>query len=348
MSQPLESTQPALETRPISFDTRLTSIKTPVAIEYDSGEVVAVQVLNKTPKKIQMRIASANKGIREPRHRSDLNLGELALAVRKDRPLRAFSLPKGRVADSPPTQASKLASTLGVWSLIVTMMLGFAALGFATVATLWWLTLAGVIATALLFTIDDRIQTFHRRPVYRTGGRPYEIGTALVKPPPEVEAPDRSLDQINAVKEEYGTLLSDIIYRIEHPALFDVAVDTSRAFTTALLQWDNTASGLSTQERTKLAARIRLTFDAARQHAETVGLNHVPQAQRDDVTRAAKALRLAADAATEDEAVAARRRAVDILKSLTLYYLPDPDEAQAMIEGKPVLALPGRRREDDE
>ena len=55
------------------------------------------------------------------------------------------------------------------------------------------------------------------------------------------------------------------------------------------------------------------------------------------------ASRILVEGRCDDERKAARQQAIRILASLALYYLPDPDEAQTMIEGRRILALPGRR-----
>lgn len=149
---------------------------------------------------------------------------------------------------------------------------------------------------------------------------------------------------IDDVKEEYGRLLSDIAYRIEYPALFDPHVTTTRSLTVALLQWDNNQGLLSYDESRALAARVRGAFQAARQHAESVGMNHLPQEARSDAQTALAAARLAADTrATSAERQTALQKAIAILDSLALYYLPTGADARRAIEGRTILALPGRR-----
>ena len=150
-------------------------------------------------------------------------------------------------------------------------------------------------------------------------------------------------DAVESVKEEYGALLSDVVQRIEMPALFDPAVETTRRFTSALIQWDDSGPDMDAAERSTLAARVRVTFRAAREHAETVGMNHLPESAREPAARAAKALRLAASTTNAGEKDSALRHGTEILDSLMLYYLPRASEADAMITGRPVLALPGRR-----
>ena len=61
-----------------------------------------------------------------------------------------------------------------------------------------------------------------------------------------------------------------------------------------------------------------------------------------------KAARLAQSTKVPAERAAALRQVSSILDGLALYYLPNPAEASLMIEGRPVLALPGRAARDED
>ena len=133
-----------------------------------------------------------------------------------------------------------------------------------------------------------------------------------------------AIDRVDEVKALYGLMLSDIAYRIENSALFDSSMPTTRAFDTAMAIWADITDGTPDVEVLRLSAIVKVQFDTARAHAETVGLAHLPLTARDDAGRAAKAARLAARAGSEAERTAAQKQVVRILSSLALYYLPDP------------------------
>jgi len=148
---------------------------------------------------------------------------------------------------------------------------------------------------------------------------------------------------VDKVKEEYGALLSDLCHRIEFPALFDPSAPQTRALTTALIRWDTRQQRqLDSSELSALAADVRIAFDTARAHGEAVGMGHFPTDLRPRAERALKSARLVADGATAGERTTALRQVASILESLALYYLPSPGEAVRMVEGRRVLALPGR------
>ncbi len=146
-------------------------------------------------------------------------------------------------------------------------------------------------------------------------------------PDPRTECGTRVAD----VRAVYGRMLADVAYRIENAALFDSAVDTTRQFETALVLWADVTPSTADDEVKRRAALVELAFETARAHAETVGLAHLPQQARDRARRAAGAARLARAAATDAERAAAQEQVVRILRSLALYYLPDPDRLRRAI-----------------
>ena len=153
-----------------------------------------------------------------------------------------------------------------------------------------------------------------------------------------VAAPaDRALaiERITQVKERYGELLTDVVYRIENSALFDPAVEPTREFTLAMATWDDQHTTLSPDEAAALSREVRLAFDTARAQAEALGLNHLPETARADADRAAKTARMAMHATTDGERAAAIEQTNRILTTLALYYLPDPAETAKALGGRP-------------
>lgn len=138
---------------------------------------------------------------------------------------------------------------------------------------------------------------------------------------------------VDDIREEFGQLTTDIVYRIDHPALFDTAVPATEQFHTALMKFDDAAgSTLSVGEVEDLAAEVEVAYSLARDHAETVGHRHLPESVRDGARRAGNAARLARGAATEGERTAALTQVQRILESLALYYLPTIDSQTLAIE----------------
>ncbi|RRD03371.1 hypothetical protein EII34_14360 [Arachnia propionica] len=120
---------------------------------------------------------------------------------------------------------------------------------------------------------------------------------------------------VERVQQQYAELRTDLVYRLENPALFDPAVPTTAAFETALVDFAD-APSLET------AARVEVRFRTARQYAEKLGMRHVAPGQRTEVSRAVKIARLAADASSTGERRAALQQLQRILEPLALYYLP--------------------------
>ncbi|MCB0887135.1 MAG: hypothetical protein KDB41_10210 [Propionibacteriaceae bacterium] len=186
----------------------------------------------------------------------------------------------------------------------------------------------GLLAPVLLSYewVDEVAARRGRRPVAE---REMERGTSLADflaaLPPRPDPRRENQERVAEVRAVYGRMLADVAYRIENAALFDSAVETTRQFETALAMWSDVAPTTPDDEVRRRAAMVALTFDTARAHAETVGLAHLPQQARDRARRAAGAARLARAATTDAEQAAAQDQVVRILRSLALYYLPDPD-----------------------
>ncbi|MDO5677691.1 MAG: hypothetical protein Q4G35_09335 [Propionibacteriaceae bacterium] len=174
-----------------------------------------------------------------------------------------------------------------------------------------------------------------RAPVLRAAEGPITFADLVRNGPPASVRLQGALAMADAVKTTYGRMLTDIAYRIEQAALFDSSVPTTRSFDNVLALWDslNPASA-SEDDLVRLAGTLKLAFDTARAHAETVGLDHLPETARADARRAASAARLAVGAKTDGERAAAQEQVMRILRSLALYYLPHPDHLQ-ITDGRP-------------
>lgn len=141
-----------------------------------------------------------------------------------------------------------------------------------------------------------------------------------------------ALAMADEVKTTYGRMLADVAYRIEQSALFDSAVATTRSFDNAMAVWDDLDTDHAPEDEVvRKAGMLKLAFANARAHAEMVGLSHLPATARNEARRAAGAARLAAGAKTDAERAAAQQQVNRILRSLALYYLPDPDREVAQL-----------------
>lgn len=139
---------------------------------------------------------------------------------------------------------------------------------------------------------------------------------------------DAAVARVADVRAMYGRMLSDVAYRIENSAMFDSAVPTTDQFERALALWASVTEASPVADVLRLAGAVKVTFDTARAHAETIGLAHLPEEARADGRRAASAARLAANAGTPGERAAAWEQVNRILGSLALYYLPDVSRRQ--------------------
>ncbi|WP_040284702.1 hypothetical protein [Tessaracoccus massiliensis] len=143
--------------------------------------------------------------------------------------------------------------------------------------------------------------------------------------------PEMARARVESIKDHYGQLLSDVVYRIENSALFDNAIAETKEFQLLLLHWEDGVGRLAPGELDALSRELQLAFDAARQHAEALGLKHLPWTARRTARQAVKAAHLAASATTDGEREAARAKVAHLLGSLALYYLPTPDQSTRML-----------------
>lgn len=201
----------------------------------------------------------------------------------------------------------------------------------------WLLWPAAVVgALAAWSAVHERLRS-HRAPLRDAEGKPLsdlEVRARLPRAIMELSrsgGPITPAERVGVVKDRYGELLGDIVYRIENSALFDPAVPETQRFQVALLAWDPNAPDAGA-----LAAEVEEAFDSARRTAEQLGLDHLPDTARGQAERAVKVVGVALRGTTEEERRAARLRAAELLNSLALYYLPVVNPAAP--------ALIGRRR----
>lgn len=337
--------KPLLDPTPVDFRSRIADLPAPVVVESAGADpLVILEVRPGSGGEHRSGIRITTQGEPDPTFVADVDmgmeLGDFAVLHLPGKPVRAFSLPPGHIETRHNLRLGLARAAVGLFSLsiipfIVTLIPG----------DTWRALLIAVAVTFAIaaMTVQQRNwRSAHH--VYRTEAGTWPLSKVLDERP----ALQASTDAVDLIKQEYGRLLSDVIARIEQPALFDPAVETTRRFTSALIQWDDGEESLGAAERSTLAARVRLTFQAARDHADTVGMDHLPTEARERAARAAKVLRLAASSSSAGERESAQRRGMEILDSLMLYYLPRGEQARAMIAGRPLLALPGRQsgRED--
>lgn len=149
----------------------------------------------------------------------------------------------------------------------------------------------------------------------------------------EVTSGPSPQERVDVVKDAYGALHGDIVYRIECSALFDPAVASTQRFQLALLAWDP-----SSPRAAELASEVEVSFAEARSHAEQLGWSHLPETARDTAQRAQRAASLALASDSPGERRTAAARAAKLLASLRLYYLPvvDPDAPALMGERRQI------------
>lgn len=272
----------------------------------------------------------------------DRAVGDVVLVATQLTPLRAFTLPDGELARSwlGPRDFLRF-QTSGVVGVLISGL--FLAVMHGSRGLLSELGAPAVLLSLLLYavllvsirTVCDRLGWVHV-----IDGRRWRLADLVVGPDP-AEIATRQVDE---VKETYGRLLTDLPYRIEHPALFDAAHPATEELTLALFRWDSEQARLDTAERAALASRVVTAFRTARQQAERIRMDHLPEEARAEAGRALAAARIAADPrAGRAERAAALEVAVQILDDLALYHLPSVTEARDAVGARRLKQLPGRR-----
>lgn len=325
-----------LDPQPVAFATPVGDVDGALAIEFEEPVgIVVAKVTNRRGGDLEWKLVRNSQldpiRVRIPRSRE---LGDAAIQAIAAKPVRAFTIPLGRVQSVFSTRGAIVSALFAMLALATLPFFGI----YVGHEMLRGLLIGLVVLVTIIGIIFATKGVVPKRQYVTPGGR-YQFDELLADRPDAALATRR----VEEVKERYGKLLSDIVYRIENPALFDPAVETTGAFTNALIQWDNSGATMPPAERSTLAARVQLAFESARKHAELVGMDHVPADARPEVERAAKAARLSVSSRSKPEARAALQQAIRILERLRLYYLPSAAEAEAITVGRPVLALPGRR-----
>lgn len=334
------SDAPLLDPQPVGFDAPMETIEGHIALEFDDGRVGVLTTEGGkatlwSPRYVSPSSVEFAKGA---------EVGDVVSALTSYEVRRAFQIPAGRILPASNLAGTAVGVMLGVIGVLV--------VGGVILAqhrnpgiSLWLSNLIGLagIYVAVFGGIvaagsQDRLGGWQPSPhALEIGGQAINFQHLLDERPALKQAERHVAD----VKETYGRLLIDVIYRIENPALFDAAVPTTAEFTSALIAWDN-REGLNPAEISTLAAEVERTFAVAKAHAETVGMAHLGEA-RGQAETALKAFRVTQDkAASPAEKKAALDRAIAVLDSLMLYYLPRPTEVEALMTGTTPPALPGR------
>lgn len=338
-----------MSTHDLDLCTRLRDIGGNILVHYADGARAVVTIDPKgTDMALQHHDEAGHSRSRSVRVPADAVLGDALISMSSAHPVTAHVLPDGKVSDEPwnprPVLTAGFAAVGALLGFLLAMLTGVPALSMLALGYAGVGAAVGAVGAQFLggqratYEFEDRRRTFARL------ARSAKKG--------QLPAPTASIDsfaaQVDELKEEYGALLGDIVYRIEYPALFDAAEPRTATFTQLLWRWDSDREVLSPAEARTLAGELRVAFDAAKANAEALGMDHLPEPAREPARTALKALRLASDEnAGKGERATALRQATKILDSLALYYLPSVDDTERIVAGKRPLALPGRRTEDD-
>ena len=327
--------RPPLDVELLDFHAKAASFDGNIAVQYDDGTVVVITLSGPEGGPKTARLAGT-KGFNMQSFRIDEfpELGDLAIAAHGRRPVGAYKLPPGKLITgfNPGYAFAMLAGVLagGVFGFWASYHMGLS----PSLPTILVVMLCAVIPAA--FIHPRFVAAPH---VYVSGGHEYQLHGFL----DDAGARRDIVGKVNELKAEYGRLASDVIMRIECPALFDATLPETRRFTELMVRWDAEHAQLSNPERATLAGELAVAFETAKAHAEAVGMQHYPDDARSPAETALKAMRLAQDSkATRAERQAALERAVAILESLALHYLPTVREAKELVAGRPLRALPGR------
>ena len=208
----------------------------------------------------------------------------------------------------------------------------------------WQRRLAGQYLAMTLpegLTTDDLYPGLRELSPQKAAFHSYVLGSVPAPDEPGI-AIEVAHERTSELKAEYGALLSDVVYRISNPALFDATVPESREFHLLLMQWDDAVSEATDEDLDALSRELTLAFSTARAHAERVGMDHLPWRARGTARKAAKAAAVARGADSDGERAAARATVAKLLRGLGLHYLPLPDEAPLMLGGVRPSLEPGR------
>ena len=327
--------RPPLDVELLDFHAKAASFDGSIAVQYDDGTVVVITLSGPEGGPKTARIVGTKGFNITSLHIDEFpELGDLAIAAHGRRPVGAYKLPPGKLITgfNPAYALTMLAGVCvgGAFGFWASYHMGLS----PSLPTILVILFCALIPAALIHP------RFVAAPhVYVSGGHEYQLHGFL----DDAGARRDIIGKVNELKAEYGRLASDVITRIECPALFDATLPETRRFTELMVRWDAEHARLSNPERATLAGELSVAFEAAKAHARAVGMQYYPDDARGPADTALKAMRLAQDSgATRAERQAALERAVAILESLALHYLPTVREAKELVAGRPLRALPGR------
>lgn len=314
--------------QPVSLHTSGDGLQGKFLVAYEGGGYAFIQCRPDRRDGVVV-LTDLGASARETLLEAHSELGDVALSVRPGAPLSAYALPAANLIPEINHGGVFLLALCGAAGLL-------GAYGLA-VSLHPVLAIVAIVGIGALFAVLAR-----KVPVLQ---QKLEIG-GVAKPVAKWLSGDdqtrRGEGIVAEVKSEYGQIASDVVARIEWPALFDPTVPTTLELTRLLTRWDDDRTRLPVDQRLELASRIRVAFDAALGHARRIGMGHIPDTQRGRAQQALAALRLSrSDGATSAERRAALTKANDILRTITLHYLPTPDDVAMLEGGHARPALPG-------
>ena len=271
------------ELDPIDFATPIRGVTSPVVVEFFDG---AIGVLDLPEPHTARLVLTGKIDPRTAEFHPDAELGDVVSLLAKQSASRAFRLPQGRVVDDVALGALAARMAVIMAGLVLCIVGGWELLALPH-AMLSLIGVIGVLLATFGFMNPRFRGAMQAKAFLPAGGVKQPLARLLATRPQR----DRAASIVDRVKAEYGKLVGDVCFRVEFPALFDVAVPETAAFTRAMIAWDSEASR-SDAEVSALAMEIRRTFEVARHHAKTVGMTHLGEA-RTDAETALKALRVA-------------------------------------------------------
>ncbi|MDO5093912.1 MAG: hypothetical protein Q4D79_10930 [Propionibacteriaceae bacterium] len=290
---------------------------------------------------------------RVPRISGQRPVGEVAATLAAEALVGAYQLPSGTVRKIQGRRRQRTELLVALLAFTLSLAMFAATCGgvipaSAVDAVLRWSLIT--LVAAVLSAADWAKLHFSKRGTKLSTGKPESVrfesrhllyGFAELRPAREPDEDPHTI--VDEVKAEYGKLLSDIAYRIEYPALFDAREPLTERLTLALFDWDSEPGRADATELSALANTIRSAFQAAREHAERIGMRHFPAEVRDQAATALQTAKVAGDpSATAAERSTALQHTIRLLDALALNYLLSPAEANEALVGGELKQLPGR------
>ena len=206
-------------------------------------------------------------------------LKDFVMQAGRGTPIRAFSLPSGQAGEIWGKKISGVirfgGAALAVIAWIVFWRLwldgGWGA-GFTGRAVLLMGILVVPSLLLLLLTPGKLLIKGIRKVVYTIDGQVHSLKDFALPADRSMDADER----VDAVKEDYGRLLSDIAYRVEFPALFDAGDPCGEKLALVLFEWDSTSARLEADEKMEMAVAIETAFRKLRYAAGNFYVNDKP------------------------------------------------------------------------